>query len=293
MAKTTTISITDGLLAGLLLLLAVGVAAAADNPHWNKATCATCHSSAKPAPGNAALRTPTAEAGCESCHDGSDAVACRHASGIPVGSLPVGDMYQGSLRDGRVVCTTCHDPVFQCEHPNVAYRFQNPGFLRGRVSRNTGDQCFTCHGAGGYAKLNPHTETTGDPPRKTCLLCHAAIPGDTGAAAAPPTFNMRDDLNDMCRGCHVVAPHPKGMGFGKQAEGWVHLVRPSGDVTARMEASEAATQVTLPLSPYNGEIYCATCHDPHAYRAPGSTPDAQSSEHLLRQDKICQACHDK
>jgi len=281
------------LLIGLSVLLVAGPLAAADSPHWNKATCASCHSTAKPAAGNVTLRTPTAEAGCESCHDDREAVPCRHASGLDVGTMPIADSYRPWLRDGRVVCTTCHDPVFQCEHPNVAYRFQNPGFLRNRVSRDSGDQCFACHDASGYAKLNPHAETTGDPPKKTCLLCHATMPDEAGVADASLSFNMRGDLNDACRGCHVVAPHPKGMTFGKQAEGWVHLVSPSSDVIAKMAASAARTQVTLPLSPYNGEIYCATCHDPHAYRAERGAGDPEPPEHLLRQDKICQACHDK
>lgn len=266
-------------------LVAAGIAFADNNPHWNKSTCKTCHEAAAPAAGHAALKTATAEEGCVSCHDSGDAVSCRHASGIAVDASSLPESYRKSLRDSRLVCTTCHDPVFQCEHPNVAYRYQNPGFLRDRVSRHTSDQCFACHDDRGYAKLNPHAETAGDPPRKTCQLCHVDMPEQSDAARAS-SFNMSHDMNDMCRGCHDVAPHPKGMGFGTQAEGWIHLVRPSGDVLARMEASRTATPVTLPLSPYNDEVYCATCHDPHAYRGP-------TTDHLLRQDKICQACHDK
>jgi hypothetical protein len=279
-----------GKLVAVLALTSAGTLLAAENPHWNKSTCATCHDGATPVSGSAALRTATAEDGCESCHDGREAVSCRHASDIAADAESIPVTYRDRLRDGRIVCTTCHDAVYQCEHPNVAYRYQNPGFLHDRISRNTGDQCFVCHDDSGYAKLNPHAETAGDPPQKTCLLCHAGMPDEEKAAQAS-SFNMHADMNDMCRGCHDVAPHPQGMDFGKPVEGWIHLVRPSPDVITKMEASIAATQVVLPLSPSNGEIYCATCHDPHAYRETPATDAAP--EHYLRQDKICQACHDK
>ena len=204
------------------------------------------------------------------------------------------DNYVAALAGGRVVCTTCHDLTFQCKHPNPAYSYQNPGFLRDRVSHNSGDQCFECHDPTGYEKLNPHAGAVGTPPRETCLLCHESKPDSTGVAVREVTFNMRHDLNDTCRGCHVVAPHPKGMGFGKQADGWVHLVVPSADVLGRMRASEASTGVTLPLGPESGAIHCATCHDPHAFGGqPGSVGTSEPPEHLLRQDNICQACHDK
>ena len=276
-------------------LLAATAALAAENPHWNKSTCASCHVSAAPARGNNALRHATAQEGCDECHSSrGDALACRHRSDLPVGDMAVPDYYRAALDDGRITCTTCHDLTFQCNNPRQAYRFQNPGFLRDRVSRSSGEQCFECHDQQGYKSLAPHDGTADGPPLPTCALCHERQPQTMPTGEIDLAFNMQKDLNDLCRGCHVTSPHPRGMGFGKQTEGWVHLVKPSVQVVMKMEKSFAATGVTLPLNPGNGEIYCATCHNPHGSRATVSSgKTAKLPEHRLRLDKICQACHDK
>lgn len=225
------------------------------------------------------------------CHGGRGGMlACRHSSGLPVGDMRVPDYYGKVLERGRITCTTCHDLTFQCKNPNIAYRLQNPGFLRNRVSRATSDQCFECHDDRQFTALNPHVGASGDSPEPTCLLCHERLPQSTETDVADVSFNMQDDLNDMCRGCHDVKPHPTGMSFGAPAEGWVHLVRPSAEVLGKIEGWQAATGVILPLNSKNGEIHCATCHDPHGVPA-GST--AAQPEDRLRADDICQVCHDK
>ena len=279
---------------GVVLAAAVFMtaqAAANESPHWNKATCDTCHFDVSPVVGNAALRQATAEIGCMECHgDRGGMPACRHRSDLPVGELAVPEYYRASLDGDRITCTTCHDLTFQCKNPNVAYSFQNPGFLRNRVSHDTADQCFECHDAQQYAALNPHAGTIIDPLESTCLLCHRGAPQSAAGASRDVSYNMQGDLNDMCRGCHDLRPHPTGMSFSAKPEGWVHLARPSIEVAAQMERWEAATGLRLPLNPNNGEIYCATCHDPHESADGGQ---AQSPKDRLRADNICQACHEK
>lgn len=273
------------------VLLASALAFASENPHWNKATCNTCHFEASPEAGNAALRQASAEIGCMECHgDRGGMLACRHRSDLPVDASRVPDHYRAALDGGRITCTTCHDLTFQCRNPNIAYSLQNPGFLRNRVSHDTADQCFECHDEQQYAALNPHAGTTGDWLQPNCLLCHERIPPSTEGRVDDVSFNMQHDLNDMCRGCHDVLPHPTGISFGAKPEGWVHLVRPSVDVLGKMERWEAASGLSLPLSPYDGEIYCATCHNPHERVADSA---AQQPEDRLRADNICQACHEK
>jgi len=265
--------------------------AANESPHWNKATCDTCHIGASPVAGNAALRQATAEIGCMECHGNRGGmVACRHRSDLPTGDLAIPEYYRAELDGGRINCTTCHDLTFQCNNPNVAYSFQNRGFLRNRVSHDTADQCFECHDAQRYAALNPHAGTIEAPLESKCLLCHESGAQSSASGGANLHFNMRNDLNDMCRGCHDMRPHPTGMSFSAKPEGWVHLVKPSVDVLGKMQQWEAATGVRVPLSPYNGEIYCATCHDPH--ESVGG-PAARQAEYRLRTSDICQVCHDK
>jgi hypothetical protein len=279
---------------GSVLTVAVLMAtpvAASENPHWNKATCGACHAASAPVAGNAGLRHATAEDGCMECHgDRGGMLACRHRSDLPVGDLPVPDYYGAALDGGRITCTTCHDLTFQCNNPNIAYSLQNPGFLRNRASHDTADQCFECHDEQRYAALNPHTGTAEDWLQPNCLLCHKRVPQLTDNGSIDVTFNMEHDLNDMCRGCHDVRPHPTGMSFGAKPEGWVHLVKPSPDVLGKMQRWQAATGVTLPLSPSNGEIHCATCHDPHEFEGDSG---AQQPKDRLKTDDICQACHEK
>jgi hypothetical protein len=295
MVRIMTISITR--LCILLLLgstLVFPVEAYAEgNPHWNKAGCQDCHVDAAPVDGLVNLQADDAEALCESCHGGrGDAKACRHASGLPAGDMEIAEGLASALKDGEVVCSTCHDIVYQCKRARVEYSFQNPGFLRDRTTRETGDYCLKCHAEADYERLNPHEGVAGSPPRATCPLCHVSIPESDGTGGIRVTFNMQHDLNDACRGCHDIRPHPRKMfSYSKQEEDrWVHLVAPTPEVLAQMQQSEADIGVALPLDPRNGEIFCATCHDPHEFKG---GPVTEQPKHRLRANDICQVCHEK
>lgn len=276
-------------------LLVVASANAVDDPHWNKNACQTCHVNAAPVAANISLHEGDAETLCETCHgDRGGALRCRHASDIAIGAQDLGEKFEPFLKDEKMVCTTCHDVPYQCEHPTPQYSFHNPGFLRDRTSRNTGDYCFECHQKDGYEKLNPHAGISGNPPRPTCLLCHKSFPETSNTGNLIVEFNMQQDLNDTCRGCHVVQPHPKSMSFSQQAEGWVHLVAPSAEVLGNMQKAQAETGIGLPLNPLNGEVFCATCHNPHDFKLGGEHgSEERAMKHRLRMNNICRACHDK
>ena len=284
------------LLAGSILSCATAIAQ--DSPHWNKSACQTCHMEAAPVDGKVNLNAPDAETLCETCHgDRGDALPCRHASGIPTGDLGVGDEFRASLKDGQLVCSTCHDIVYQCEHPAAHYAARNRGFLRARSSYRAGDFCMQCHDALEYEKLNPHSGVTGTPPRPTCLLCHRSFPESGGTGELNVQFNMQHDLNDTCLGCHNVKPHPRRMTFGggaRDAEEWVHFVQPSSEVLENMRKAQDETGIGLPLNPLNGEVFCATCHNPHDFKFGGEHGSQEhDAKNRLRMNNICQACHDK
>ena len=278
-----------------VLLLVVGllvcsVAKAQDDPHWSKTKCQTCHLDANPVAGSLKLKEADVETLCTTCHGSrGDAGQCRHGSGYVAGSLAMPENFSASLQDGRVVCTTCHDVVYQCEHPTKPYSFMNPGFLRDRKSPVTSRYCFECHEESAYKKLNPHQEATETSTQATCLLCHSSLPEKDQSSGLTVALNMMHDLNDACRGCHNVRPHP-GNAFSGKAVGWEHLTAPPENILNNMRTAEAEAGIALPLSPINGEVYCATCHNPH-----GSMTDTtdQQTKHRLRAKDICQACHDK
>ena len=105
-----------------LVVLVPFVAKGGESPHWSIDGCQACHVESAPDVGTAGLKEVDAEALCETCHgDRGDALPCRHGSGTPISGLEVGETLRGSLSDGQVVCTTCHDIVYQCEHPAPHY----------------------------------------------------------------------------------------------------------------------------------------------------------------------------
>ena len=280
----------------LTLTMTVGQASfAQESPHWKKSACQTCHTEAAPTDGVVNLNAPNAESLCISCHgDRGDALPCRHSSGIPVGNMDIDESFQGALQDDKIVCMTCHDVVFQCKNPKRQFQYDNRGFLRDRDYTVAKDYCLRCHESADYQKLSPHNGIAGTPPRPTCNLCHNGIPQANVTGDIELVFNMEHDLNDTCKGCHNVRPHPTNLFTGNGSDEWVHLVVPSDEVSENMRASQTETGIGFPLNPQNGEIFCATCHNPHDFKL-GGEHGSQSREvkHRLRQENICQACHEK
>jgi predicted CXXCH cytochrome family protein len=263
------------------------------DPHWNEATCQSCHVDEVPAAGNAGLRVEDADQLCEGCHGSKGgAQPCRHASGIPAGDHPMPDSYLEALKDGQISCTTCHDLTVQCSSPHRAYRSLNPGFVRERQSRSKGDQCFVCHDTAGYERLNPHVMKSGDPAQPMCTFCHATMPERLENGWAEVDFNITDSLNDMCQGCHKTRPHPGSM-FSSGPPGGNHLAVPSAAIRENMRETEETLALIFPLDPATGEVYCATCHNPHPEDLEGyPVSSLPGSRYMLRVDNNCQACHD-
>jgi predicted CXXCH cytochrome family protein len=291
--KAVRVTLVGAFLAVTLSLgTATAVAQEATNPHWNKSACQTCHVDAAPTAGNLVFQGGDAEALCGSCHgDRGEARPCRHVSGLAPVVVTIPESYAASLRDGEIVCTTCHDLSFQCLNPNPGYRGRNFGFVRARQSRVRGDACFLCHEKTPVEQLNPHEMEVGNPPQATCTFCHATMPVKDENGWVSVDFHVEGSLNDICFGCHRARPHP-GFSFGGPV-GWDHLVIPSRELLENMKEAEQVQGMIFPIDPNTAEVYCATCHNPHHESLEGypvaKTPGA---EHRLRVTDNCQACHD-
>jgi hypothetical protein len=262
------------------------------NPHWSKSACQTCHVDAAPVAGNLVFQGGDPDALCESCHgDRGEARPCRHVSGLTPDQVMIPETHTAPLKNGKVVCTTCHNLAYQCLNANPGYRGQNFGFIRGRESRNRADACFLCHERSSVEQLNPHAMEAGNPPRPTCTFCHATMPVKDENGWVSVDFNVEGSLNDICFGCHRIQPHP-GFSFSGPI-GWDHLSVPSIKIRGNMDRAEAAQGITFPIDPNTAELHCATCHNPHHESLEGyPVAKKPGAKHRLRIADNCQACHD-
>jgi hypothetical protein len=216
------------------LLLVLGAALAADNPHQPGGDCAACHvavpaaestldgDAVVPAPAVGALKAP-AVALCRSCHPDAD----MH----PVGVVPQQTRVPAGwpLEDGAVTCATCHvEPA----HGTVAVAA--PYHRGGPYSEATG-LCFRCHDRAEHQRQDPHHGEQDN----GCTACHTSRPV---AGAVPAEARLRQEGSGGCQGCHGGVPHVGVVGhLGKAL--------PAG--------------VRLPSD--GGKIACWTCHDVHQY----------------------------
>jgi hypothetical protein len=197
------------------------------------------------------------------------------------------DDYRSSIQDGKLVCTTCHDPLVQCQGDKLA-PYLNPRFLRGGPFRQADEACLLCHDSASYAKLNPHAQfTAGETRQEACGFCHKATAGEISASSG---FHI--DVSTQCLSCHAVAPHPMSMIPGSGIDSWNHLVVPGESTLRRMSATRERTGERLPVALGTGKITCATCHDPHqAGVIAGDPPFLDRAR--LRPAARCEDCHEK
>jgi len=197
------------------------------------------------------------------------------------------DEFRATTKNDRIVCTTCHDLLLQCQN-DADTRYRNPMFLRSGHYRPASTACVACHDPADYQKLNPHRQVAdGAIMEDSCLFCHRQVP-QPGSNSGP---DLRTNGTRMCTGCHEVLPHPLSMAPGTRTDEWTHLVAPSTDIVDRMRTSESRGGVRLPLDDVTGEVSCATCHDPHESGVI-QTPNEQRGDHRLRSTNVCEACHD-
>lgn len=257
-----------------------------DFPHWDGQSCATCHGEEKPT----AIENFDDDAMCGKCHDRSDTLSCRHPSNIAVGntdSVSLPDDFRSAIRGGQVVCTTCHDPLVQCQGDKLA-PYLNPRFLRGGEFRRPDEACLQCHEKAAYPKLNPHAQLKGtEPKQEVCTFCHEPTAGSISASSG-----LRIDPSTQCLGCHPVSPHPMAGVLSSGIYEWMHLAVPSESTARQMSATRARSGERLPIDPKTGKVTCATCHDPHEIGVIAGDPQYLDRARL-RPVARCENCHEK
>ena len=185
------------------------------------------------------------------------------------------------LQKGKITCLTCHDIYWQCRQRRV-----DKNSLRGRPFPRRSDFCYKCHDKASYKMLDVHTQlnAAGEIIVETCLYCHSAKPDENRARYENVEFI--GDLEMMCQRCHAIR--------GNHAGNFNHLVKPSAQALARMQAMEKQFGIILPLD-QNGQLTCITCHNPHdqgVIRADSPAARGAGSKHRQRlPGRLCSECH--
>jgi predicted CXXCH cytochrome family protein len=269
---------------------------------------------------------------CWSCHDAyvcddrdsfmeMDPHLTKHPIGVKAGKLPL-DL------DGKVYCGTCHTP----HSHTMGRKFEMSPFLRGEYLGS--ELCLNCHSdhTGGPANHPLHkalgkgrgaalASFAAPKDRVECLSCHDMHKSHSAR------LTQDKDLTPLCAACHenqtvvedtrhgrAVAANPKGSCAGchsTHASAKLPVVR--GDEaclrchTEKPGHGESGWAHPLGVSPESsgglplrqGEVGCASCHDPHRWSPLGQKDEGQDAtpagSFLRRADQrdegLCQSCH--
>ncbi|MBI5418379.1 hypothetical protein HZA55_10645 [Candidatus Poribacteria bacterium] len=196
-----------------------------ENPH-NELDCTECHAK-KPTRGVDTVKTVTfvKEDFNELCTNCHSAESNIH----PVGRKPPFKVpeYLPLDKEGKNTCVTCHD-LHAKDTKNVLLR----GFDEGRYIVRT-DLCYDCHG-NNFANNNPHLTQIG---KRKCLFCHSVEPEFTDTEK---TVSFKVAIFTLCDFCHNVVKKNHPLNVDETISPPEGLPRDS-----------------------NGNVTCATCHNPH------------------------------
>lgn len=281
------------------------------DPHWRDdgKGCQSCHRDT-PLGNDAKLRTKDINALCNNCHDTVSVHNYIHAVGMePTAEkrdrMP--DHFRKAVKRGGGVltCIACHDLPMQCKKERFEEKGLNPRFFRGGPYTARTDLCFNCHNPTHYERLNPHDQISdkGELNTQRCLVCHSVTPNRRDAKSINDvSFNVTDDMTKLCTGCHPWRPHPGGgwatFAPNSNREGPNHLVKPPEAILKRLKESEVKQDVVLPLDPSTGQVFCATCHNPHErgvqrHARADKGADGFKRLRLTAKVPICNNCHNK
>jgi len=274
------------------------------NPHWNKDGCSACHNGT-PSKQNLKLKTNNVGKLCGNCHDKLSNESYFHPVNIKPSKSKYKRMskaFKKALNDkklgkGKVTCLTCHDVVKQCYTEKFKEKGDNHEFFRNGPYTSRSGLCFNCHNKKKYKRFNPHKQVSksGKVYKKSCLMCHLNEKhlNNSNTSLDKYKFNVGDDWNKICTGCHPWKPHPGGeLAFGKKVPN--HLVVPSDFIQKTMKKMSKKKSVYLPVEPHTGKLYCGTCHNSHDSRVMTKRTKKKGANRKfrLRGKKMCDYCHD-
>lgn len=271
------------------------------NPHWKNNECIGCHRK-NPTGKILNLRGNSIDELCEYCHRGRFDHTYIHPTAIPLATamrkrLPKSFSVNLDSKQ-RLSCATCHEIEAQCLSNRRNEQQINPLFLRDGPYRGRTEICYKCHDKSGYQRRNAHDQIGNDGKIKeyTCLICHDKTKGlDNARSIREVGFHVKDNLIWVCSGCHPLRPHPSGS-FTMTSKGVPdHLVVPPQPIREKMLESEKEQDVSMPLDPITGRVFCGTCHNPHEKGVIKNKAAAKGADgrKRLRASNICLNCHDK
>lgn len=220
------------------------------NPHGNRMLCFTCHAGRIQEGGEVRLGADGDNIRlCNECHLRPGVPVSPHVVDVASAEGTWRMDYLGyPLRQGKLICSTCHDEVSHGTRDPA-----NPKFLRGGPYEDPEKFCYRCHLEDRDRLNNPHNQVDpfGRIRRESCRFCHKNAP----EAGKPDAFNreMAGEESVLCANCHSARPHPDVD----------HMLPLPPKMAKRKSDYEATHKVTIPIGE-NGMIRCSTCHNPHA-----------------------------
>ncbi|MCA1933374.1 MAG: hypothetical protein LDL13_07340 [Calditerrivibrio sp.] len=244
------------------------------NVHLSKDNCTYCHFD------NLSINYD--EEICLKCHNSRTLSVHTHASNFKYLENDLVKIdNEFPLRDGKVVCITCH--VFNqknCEN------FDIRSFKMLRNFTNSVNFCFNCHKVENFKKFNPHyqIDIEGNINYSTCTVCHIATPKiDYDYNAAIKT--LKGDPDKVCNGCHQIkGVHPTGTDhISKYVSGFSKYF---------IEKKYKEKNINFYLGE-NDKLICVTCHYPHNFeeKSLNQLKNKRRVRSNLDSYDICLLCH--
>ena len=251
------------------------------NLHYTGMYCQECHEKTPVASGNAFLKYGGDFTKLCKCHYNSPGDYIHPVDITPSKEKKPKIPKDFPLKNGKIVCSTCHDLYQQCQKSPI-----KKTSLRGAPFSKRTDFCFKCHNKKDYTMLDAHKQLddNGGIINEICLYCHSEKPDEKNASYKD--VKLIGKLEVICQRCHVIA--------GNHSGNFNHLVKPSAKGLAKMKQMEKKFNIILPLDE-NGKMTCITCHNPHqkgvipAERAGAKGADSKFRHRLP--GKLCIECH--